>query len=130
MTSPSLPNTSWKVFGWYVFGVQSYLLTFGVWKPSVQSKALFWLGRLENTSSCTFPLDPATLLSHLHTSADLGWMSGCLSFSRWFLWLLGEPFSGVGLVTHLYKVNKYVSHNSTYLFRAPITPVKPICSAI
>ena len=23
------------MFGWYVFGVQSYLLTFGVWKPRV-----------------------------------------------------------------------------------------------
>ena len=24
-----------NVFGWYVFGVQSYLLSFGVWKPRV-----------------------------------------------------------------------------------------------
>ena len=36
---PSLPvippevNGVW--IGWYVFGVQSYLLTFGVWKPRV-----------------------------------------------------------------------------------------------
>ena len=38
------------------------------------SKTLSWLGRLEYTSSCTFPLDPLTPLNHLHTSADrLDW---------------------------------------------------------
>ena len=34
---PSLPVIPpGKMFGWYIFGVQSYLLTFGVWKPRVR----------------------------------------------------------------------------------------------
>ena len=31
--NPSLPVISPEVFDWYVFGVQSCLLTFGLWKP-------------------------------------------------------------------------------------------------
>ena len=41
IVNPSLPNTSWGlVFGWYVFGVQSYLQTPGVWKPSTWGSTL------------------------------------------------------------------------------------------
>ena len=112
----------WTVFGWYIFwGVQSYLLTFGVWKPNMldASNRNWHVGDLGGTlpiRSSSFARSIFAcyvLIIYVHLNKTR-WSPGS---SEWPFWgLYTWPFQGL-LVTSIWVIKESRTEKAGWYLR-------------